>query len=89
MDIQKEIEIAKSLGESNIKTTAETAKILLSSKRGFYTSEFWITILCIIFVFVLLLIGKMNVNDVVDLWPVFTSVGAYSVSRSVVKSSSM
>jgi hypothetical protein len=54
-------------------------------KEGWKTSEFWVIVLPIVGVFTLLLVGRVSVEQVVALWPVFAGSGSYAVSRGVAK----
>lgn len=52
---------------------------------GWKTSEFWLTALPIAGVFVLLAIGRLEVDDAMRLWPLFTGGGMYAISRGLAK----
>lgn len=54
-------------------------------KPGYMTTEFWVTILTVVGAFVLIGFGRVSVDQVVNLWPVFAGSGLYSVSRGVAK----
>ena len=52
---------------------------------GWQTSEFLLTALLTVGVFVLLALGRIEVKDVGDLWPMFMGGGAYAVARGGAK----
>lgn len=54
-------------------------------KPGWHTSEFWLTALVIIGVFASLILGRITVNDIANLWPLFTGPAAYALSRGLAK----
>ncbi len=56
-------------------------------KPGHMTTEFWLCVLGIICTFTLLLMNRITVKDVQDLWPLFASIGAYALSRGAAKKS--
>lgn len=55
------------------------------TKPGWYTSEFWLTSLVIVGVFASLILGRITVNDIANLWPLFTGPAAYALSRGLAK----
>jgi hypothetical protein len=56
-----------------------------SCTPGWKSSEFWLTALSLLSVVFLIAIGRMTVEDVIRLWPMFAAAGAYSISRGVAK----
>jgi len=56
-----------------------------SAKPGYKTTEFWVTLTLIVSATTLIAVGKMTVKDVLDLWPMFGSGGAYSLGRGLAK----
>lgn len=55
------------------------------TKPGWYTSEFWLTALIIIGVFVSLILGRITVDDIANLWPLIAGPAAYALSRGLAK----
>lgn len=55
------------------------------SRPGWKTTEFWITVTAIAAVVVLMLAGRLTIEDVLQLWPIFFGGGAYAVSRGLAK----
>lgn len=54
-------------------------------KPGWKTTEFAVTVLTVVGVVVLIALGKVTVDDVVRLWPIFIGSGGYAVSRGLTK----
>ena len=54
-------------------------------RKGIKTSEFFVVVFPVLMVFVLLLLGKIEVDQVQDLWPIFTGAASYAVSRGLAK----
>lgn len=54
--------------------------------KGIQTSEFWLTLACIIGVFALVGFGKYTVEQVQGLWPMFVTIMGYTLGRGWVKS---
>lgn len=55
------------------------------SRPGWQTTEFWISTLLIVGAFLLVALDKVTVDQVLQLWPMFATGGAYAVSRGMAK----
>jgi len=53
--------------------------------RGWKTSEFWVTVLMVVCCTILIALGKIEVDDIGKLWPLFAGAIGYSASRSIAK----
>lgn len=59
--------------------------LIQKDKPGYMTTEFWLTLACIGSVTLLLALGKMNIDQIDDLWPYLSVVAGYNVSRGLAK----
>jgi len=55
------------------------------AKPGWQTTEFALTALLVVAVTVLLAIGRISVEDIVDLWPLAAGISGYALSRGITK----
>jgi hypothetical protein len=54
-------------------------------KPGWQSSEFWLTALIIVGVFVSLILGRIDVSDIANLWPIIAGGVGYALSRGLAK----
>jgi hypothetical protein len=57
----------------------------LIDKPGVKTSEFWLTLVCMVCVTLLIAVDKLQIDQVIDLWPMLSLIAGYSVSRGLAK----
>lgn len=63
----------------------ESVEVTKVTKPGWITSEFWVTVLPLVGVFLLMALGRITVEQAVSLWPLLLSGGVYSVGRGIAK----
>lgn len=55
------------------------------TKPGWYTSEFLLTALIVVGMFTALILGRITVDDIANLWPLIAGPAAYALSRGLAK----
>lgn len=65
--------------------TTHKPNIGADDPRGVWTSEFWLTALCIVGVVVLLVTGTITVEELQQLWPLAGLAGVYTGGRAWLK----
>lgn len=83
--VQIPVDMKVSVDRTELDDTVDTIKAITAQRSGLYTTEFWITALCIIAAVFLLAIGRITVSDVLTLAPIFGAAGLYSISRWIAK----
>ena len=72
-------------GRSGLESAARAARDLQSAKPGWQSTEFLMTALLVTSITILMALGRLSVDDVVELWPLAISVGGYAISRGIAK----
>lgn len=76
---------AKVEGAESLESAAKAARELQASRPGWQTTEFALTALMVVAVTVLIAVGRMEVDDIFELWPLAAGIGGYALSRGMAK----
>lgn len=72
-------------GGHELESAARAARDLQSAKPGWRSTEFAMTALLVTSITILMALGRLSVDDVMELWPLAVSVGGYAISRGIAK----
>lgn len=72
-------------GASDLESAARAARDVQSARPGWKSTEFAMTALLVTAITILMALGRLSVEDVVELWPLAVSVGGYAISRGIAK----